>query len=236
MKPLIGITSRFRTAMQSHALHRGYVDQVVRAGGVPIIIPCIDENLCDPFLSRIDGLLLTGGEDMDPAYCTGTTRQDGYQYHPTRDAFELSLTTAALAAGLPTLGVCRGCQVLYAATGNPLISHVPDVNDGLVDHRKSLSEPSRHSVTLTGGSTVARAYRQRSIDVTSYHHQGLGEPAAGDYRWRVTARSDDSLGEAIEHVGDAWAVGVLWHPELPVPGDDFQDPLVAAFVAAAGAG
>ncbi|MFP1624882.1 gamma-glutamyl-gamma-aminobutyrate hydrolase family protein [Streptomyces sp. 5K101] len=237
MKPRIGITARFRTAIQSHSLHRGYVDHVIRAGGIPVVIPCVDESLCAPLLSSLEGLLLTGGEDIDPAHCTGTTRQSGYQYHPTRDAFELALAEAALAAGLPTLGICRGCQILYTATGNPLIPHIPDVNAGLVAHRTSISETSRHRVTLTEGSKVARAYGERSVEVTSYHHQGLGDQGSGAYRWQVTARSDDTLAEAIEHVGDAWAVGVLWHPELPVdPAEGLADPLISAFVSAAAGG
>jgi putative glutamine amidotransferase len=235
MKPHIGITTRFRSAIQSHAIHQGYVDQVVRAGGIPVLIPCVDDSLCDPFLSLLDGLLLTGGEDLDPDFCTGTTRQSGYTYHPSRDAFELRLTKAALAAGMPVLGICRGCQVLYTATGNPLISHIPDVNGGLVAHRKSLTETARHPVTLAGNGEVARAYGETSIDVTSYHHQGLGEQQGAEHRWRVTARSEDTLPEAIELVGDAWTVGVLWHPELPVQGAEFTDPLVGAFVSAAGA-
>ncbi|MFD0385372.1 gamma-glutamyl-gamma-aminobutyrate hydrolase family protein [Streptomyces stramineus] len=150
--------------------------------------------------------MLTGGEDMDPAYCRGT-RQPGYTYHPRRDAFELELAGAAIDAGLPTLGICRGAQVLYAATGNPLIPHVPDVTGGLVPHRASLTEPSQHAVTLAEGSTVARAYGERSLKVTSYHHQGLGEQTAGGIRWRVTARADDSLVEAIEREGRSgpWA-------------------------------
>jgi putative glutamine amidotransferase len=235
MKPYIGITARFRPAIQSHAIHRGYVDQIVRAGGIPVVIPCVDDSLCESLLSRLDGLLLTGGEDLDPDHCTGTTRQDGYAYQPLRDAYELRLAKAALAAGLPILGICRGCQVLYSATGNPLISHIPDVNGGLVDHRKSLTETSQHPVTLAADGKVGLAYGEPSIEVTSYHHQGLGDQSPGGHQWRVTARSDDSLPEAIEPVSGAWVVGVLWHPELPVAGDDFPDPLISAFVAAAGA-
>ncbi|MCF3102079.1 gamma-glutamyl-gamma-aminobutyrate hydrolase family protein [Streptomyces roseoverticillatus] len=256
VRPRIGVTSRFRQAIRSHSIHEGYVEQVVRAGGLPLVIPCTDADgdLCASYLSVLDGLLLTGGEDMDPAQCRGTVRRPGYTYHPRRDAFETRLAGAALEAGLPTLGICRGAQVLHTVTGNPLIGHIPDVNGGRVAHRTSLTETSRHSVTLTEGSKVARAYGdrayggspgERTLKVTSYHHQGLGEQTPGGIRWRVTARADDSLAEAIEREedteGDAWAVGVLWHPELPAddgPADgtgERTDPLIAAFVAAAGA-
>ncbi|MGA5898680.1 gamma-glutamyl-gamma-aminobutyrate hydrolase family protein [Streptomyces venetus] len=231
MKPRLGITARFRSGLESHSIHRGYVEHVARSGGIPLVVPCVDEALCEPYLAGLDGLLLTGGEDIDPDHCTGTTRQPGYAYQPARDVFEFRLAHAALAAGLPVLGICRGCQVLYAATGNPLISHIPDVNGGRVAHRTSLTETSLHDVTLAEGSTVARAYGRPAVTVTSYHHQGLG-PAAAHSPWRVTARSDDDLPEAIEHVGAGWAVGVLWHPELPT-GPDAPDPLISLFVAVA---
>ncbi|WP_414170001.1 gamma-glutamyl-gamma-aminobutyrate hydrolase family protein [Streptoverticillium reticulum] len=234
MRPRIGVTSRFREAIQSHSIHRGYVEQVARAGGLPVVVPCLAEELCEPYLSVVDGLLLTGGEDIDPAHCTGTTGQAGYVYQPGRDRFEIRLARSALDRGLPTLGICRGAQILHTATGNPLIPHLPDVNGGLVAHRTSLTEPSRHGVTPVAGSKVADAYGEGQLKVTSYHHQGLGEQTPGGVRWRVTARSDDSFAEAIEREGAAWTVGVLWHPELPVDeGDSGPDPLIAAFVSAA---
>ncbi|WSJ66212.1 gamma-glutamyl-gamma-aminobutyrate hydrolase family protein [Kitasatospora sp. NBC_01302] len=258
MQPRIGITARLRRSVQSHCVHQAYVDQVARAGGVPIVIPFGDEKLCEPVLSALDGLLLTGGEDIDPAYADGTPRQPGYDYHPDRDAFELRLAALALAAGVPVLGICRGCQVLHVATGNRLIPDIPEVTDGSVAHRLSLTEPSRHLVTLAAEGVVARAYGERSRWVTSYHHQGLTMPEAPDARWRATAHSEDSLVEAIEQVEGGWAVGVLWHPELPattnggeipVPADPLlpdslpadpllpdslpADPLISAFVTAA---
>ncbi|MFF7637539.1 gamma-glutamyl-gamma-aminobutyrate hydrolase family protein [Kitasatospora sp. NPDC008050] len=250
MQPRIGITARLRRSVQSHCVHQAYVDQVARAGGVPIIIPFGDEKLCEPVLSALDGLLLTGGEDIDPDHADGTPRQSRYDYHPDRDAFELRLATLALAAGLPTLGICRGCQVLHVATGNRLIADIPAVTDGSVAHRLSLTEPSRHQVTLAAGSKVARAYREPSVRVTSYHHQGLTMSERPDSRWRATAHSEDSLVEAIEQDGDGWAVGVLWHPELPAtenadespdrlipdqlsPDPLSPDPLISAFVLAA---
>ncbi|MEU3073495.1 gamma-glutamyl-gamma-aminobutyrate hydrolase family protein [Streptomyces laurentii] len=235
VRPRIGVTSRFRQAIDSHALHHGYVDQVVRAGGLPTVLPTLDPEFCDELLENLDGLLLTGGEDIDPAHCTGSVRRPDYTYHPRRDAFELCLARRALDRGLPLLGVCRGSQILWSATGNPLIAHIPDVNHGQVLHRASLTKTSRHLVLLTSGSVVAEAYDEAKIEVTSYHHQGLGEQTSGDLRWRVTARAEDGLAEAFEQE-DAeapWAVGVLWHPELPA--DDWTDPLVSAFVSAAGA-
>ncbi|MGY0236758.1 gamma-glutamyl-gamma-aminobutyrate hydrolase family protein [Longispora urticae] len=232
MRPRIGITTRFRRSIRSHSVHEGYVDQVVRAGGLPVVVPTGDRALCGEVLAGLDGLLLTGGEDIDPAHAPGTLRQEGYDYQPERDVFEFRLAALALDRGLPTLGVCRGCQVLHVASGNPLIPHIPDVNQGLVAHRTSLTEPAEHLVTVVGGSRLAKAYDAPSFVVTSYHHQGLGEP---DRDWWATAHSEDGLVEAVEYRGGGWAVGVLWHPELPPGADDGSpDPLVAAFTHAAG--
>ncbi|MEU2389511.1 gamma-glutamyl-gamma-aminobutyrate hydrolase family protein [Streptomyces sp. NPDC007369] len=229
------MTSRFRHAIDSHSIHRGYIDQVVRAGGLPVVLPTLGAEYCEELIEAVDGLLLTGGEDIDPAHCTGSARRPDYTYHPRRDVFELRLARLALDRGLPVLGICRGSQILWSATGNPVIAHIPDVNDGQVLHRTSLTETSRHVVSPAPGSKVAAAYGEAKIEVTSYHHQGLGEQTPGDLRWLVTARAEDSLTEAFEREdADApWAVGVLWHPELPA-GDDRTDPLIADFVSAAG--
>ncbi|MCX4539395.1 gamma-glutamyl-gamma-aminobutyrate hydrolase family protein [Streptomyces sp. NBC_01565] len=236
-RPRIGVTSRFRQAIESHSVHRGYIDQVTRSGALPITIPTLGLEFCEEFLDAVDGLLLTGGEDIDPDYCTGSIRRPDYVYHPRRDAFELRLARLALDRGLPVLGICRGSQILWALTGNPLIAHIPDVNDHQVLHRTSLTEVSRHVVSLAPGSKVAGAYGESKVEVTSYHHQGLGEQAPGGLRWEVTARADDSLVEGFERAGAGapWAVGVLWHPELPADDDERTDPLIAAFVSAAGA-
>ncbi|MFJ3902440.1 gamma-glutamyl-gamma-aminobutyrate hydrolase family protein [Streptomyces sp. NPDC090025] len=242
------MTTRFRHAIDSHAIHRGYIDQIIRSGGLPVVLPTLGPEYGDDLLAALDGLLLTGGEDIDPDHCTGTVRRPDYTYHPHRDAFELRLARLALDRGLPVLGICRGSQILWSVTGNPLIPHIPDVNDGLVAHRTSLTETSRHLVRLSPGSAVARAYGEggaevaegaegeHKAEVTSYHHQGLGEQTPGDLRWRVTARAEDGLVEAFERADAAapWAVGVLWHPELPAD-DGRTDPLVSAFVSAAGA-
>ena len=249
MRPKIGITARFRGAIQSHSVHRGYVDHVVRAGGLPLIIPHDDEALCEQMLASIDGLLLSGGEDIDPAVrpvapvapvapgAPGVPRQEEYVYQPERDAFEIRLARLALEQEVPTLGICRGCQVLYVATGNSLIPNISDVTGNRVPHRLSLSEPSRHLVHLAEGSKVAAAYWRRSLLVISYHHQGLDYHDRPDARWRATASADDALVEAIERVDHPWMVGVLWHPELSVHGaaGHRADQIIAAFVAAAGA-
>ncbi|WP_222624431.1 gamma-glutamyl-gamma-aminobutyrate hydrolase family protein [Streptomyces buecherae] len=233
--PRVGVTTRFRSALVSHSIHRGYIEQVARSGGLPLAIPTVEPEFCDDYLDTVDGLLLTGGEDIDPRFSPGTPRQRDYTYHPRRDAFEFRLARGALHRGLPVLGICRGSQVLWSVTGNPLVPHLPDVNGGQVLHRHSPTEPAQHSVRLVPGSKVARAYDEPVVKVASLHHQGLGPQTPGDLRWRVVGHAEDGMVEAFEREDTAapWAVGVLWHPELPV-GDDRTDPLIAAFVSAIG--
>jgi len=232
----IGITVRYRKVTRNFCVQEEYVKKVARGGGLPILIPFGDVSNCNQILRSIDGLLLTGGEDIDPLRCGGDARQSGYDYDPDRDDFEIRLAQMAIEARLPTLGICRGCQVLYVATGNALIPHIPDILGDIVSHRKSVTEPSQHFVTLTEGSRVSNAYAQRSLFVTSYHHQGLQFNERTDSPWRATAYADDSLVEAIEYADKPWIVGVLWHPEVPANGNSgISDPLITAFVAAAGA-
>lgn len=237
MAARIGITARYRPAIRSFSVHEGYVDEVARAGGLPIIVPFGDVSQCDPIVRSLDGVMLTGGEDVDPSRWGGPAQQDGYRYYPERDDFEIHLARTAMKYGLPVLGICRGCQILHVAAGHTLIPHVPDTFGDLVAHRKSIAEPSLHFVTLVEESRVANAYAQQRLLVTSYHHQGLHFDANMDSSWRVAARADDSLIEAIEYVGDSWVVGVLWHPELPAQNDSgHSDPLISAFVGAARGG
>lgn len=233
MTPRIGITARYRKATRNFCVQEEYVKAVARAGGVRILIPFGDVSNCGQILCSIDGLLLTGGEDIDPLRCGGAARQSGYDYYPDRDDFEFRLTQIAIEARLPTLGICRGCQVLYVATGHALIPHIPDILGNLVSHRRSITEPSQHFVALTGGSRVLNAYAQRSLLVTSYHHQGLQFKERTGSPWRATAYSDDSLVEAIEYAGEPWIVGVLWQPGEG--NSETSDPLISAFVATAGA-
>ena len=232
MAPFIGITARFRPDILSHSVTRGYVDHVVHAGGVPVIVPYLHENLAGAMLERLDGIVFTGGEDIDPRY-SGTERRAGYGYQPERDAFEIGLARTAMRRGMPTLGICRGSQILYVATGHPLVSDVPVLVGNDVPHRHSPRESSRHDVHLAPSGRVAEAYRSDSLAVTSYHHQGIAVGELSGMPWRATAHAPDRVIEAIEHVGGPWGVGVLWHPELPVDGDIPPDPIIRALVEAA---
>lgn len=229
--PRIGITTYLERSaftiwdIPSAVLPREYVDAVVRSGGVPVLLPPVPPDLAPAALRGLDGLLLSGGADVDPARYGEPAHPETGGLRPDRDGFEFALLRAALAADVPVLGVCRGAQVLNAALGGTLDQHVPDTvgHDG---HRPELGVFGQHIVRLDSGSAVG-ALLGREVKVRCHHHQALGRVADG---LRVAGRAEDGTVEAVEAPGAGFVLGVQWHPEHE-PGDD---RLVAALVRAAG--
>ncbi len=228
-RPRIGITAylepaRFRTWDQDAALvPRTYVDMVAVTGGVPVLLPPVGDPDGD-VLRGLDGLVLVGGADVDPArYGAGrhpTTRPTA----PDRDHFELGLAGLALARDLPVLGVCRGAQVVNIALGGTLHQHVPDLV-GSDAHRPGASEFGAVRVRVQEGSLVARLVGPE-VHVHCHHHQSLDRVGSGLV---VVGWSDDGIVEAVELPGHRFVVGVQWHPERDAT--DFR--LMAGLVRAA---
>jgi putative glutamine amidotransferase len=225
-RPRIGVTTYLERArhgvwdQESAVLPRTYVDAVVAAGGAPMLLPPAGEAYGE-LVAGVDGLLLSGGADLDPAHY-GQPAHDKPVTRPDRDAFEFGLLDAALAAGLPVLGVCRGCELLNVAYGGTLCQHLPDV----VGHRRHQPAPAEYGssrITLAGGS-LAAATLGKETKVACYHHQAIETLADG---LAATGWADDGTVEAVEAVGEAFVLGVQWHPE-ETP-DDLR--LFEAFVA-----
>lgn len=227
-RPLIGITSYVEVARygvwetEGPVLPRSYVDAVLRAGGVPMLLPPIGDGHAE-LVRAIDGLVLSGGADIEPA------RYDHEPHpktvtRPERDAFEFALLEQALAAGVPVFGVCRGMEVLNVAFGGTLAQHLPEVV-GHSEHQPAPAVFGPRRVTTADGSTVS-AILGAEAKVRCYHHQGVGELAPG---LRATAWAEDGTVEAVEGTGDGYVLGVQWHPEE----DDSDDRLFAALVNAA---
>jgi putative glutamine amidotransferase len=187
-------------------LDRRYVDAVVRAGGVPVLLPPVGTGHAE-LVDRIDGLVLAGGADL------------GDQEH--RDEFEFPLLRNAIAADRPVVGVCRGLQVLNVALGGTLHQHLPDVvgHDG---HRPALGVFGDTTVTFAADSVITKILGA-ATKVSCHHHQAIDRIGAG---LRVTGRADDGTIEAVELAGRTFVVGVQWHPEH----DDTDDRLFAALV------
>src|ERR1700704_2323339 len=174
MKPRIGVTSTPGT-VDDHFVERvdrALVDAVVRAGGIPFGLPVLDLTDAEAALRALDGLLLTGGGDVDPTRYGALPVPEVFGIDPGRDAFEAALVLAAARARLPVLGICRGCQVMNVALGGSLVQHVP-AQPGRDHYRNDLSLGRVHGVRVTADSILAGGVGAGGIEVNSLHHQAV---------------------------------------------------------------
>jgi putative glutamine amidotransferase len=221
-RPVIGICTALARAQWSVWRERdaallalSYIAAIQRAGGLALMIPPDGafEDGPDQLLDLLDGLILAGGNDIDPA-CYGAERhpETGHPL-PERDGSELALARRAVERDLPVLGICRGMQLLNVAFGGTLRQHLPD-ELGHEEHRRTPGsfDGSDHNVHLTAGSLAARAAGEEIHATKSHHHQGVAELGDG---LEVTGFSTlDDLPEAIEAPGRRFVLGVQWHPEV----------------------
>jgi putative glutamine amidotransferase len=230
--PVIGLCTALERArwsvwdQEAVLLPRSYVDAVQRAGGIALLLPPDPAAVEAPdrLLDLLDGLLLAGGSDMDPATYGAAPHATTVGTAPERDAFELALARRAIERDMPFLGICRGMQVMNVARGGTLNQHLPD-DYGHEDHRRSLGsfDNADHDVRLEHGSLAARVADEELHGTKSHHHQGVERIGDG---LEVTGWATvDDLPEAIEVPGNRFALGVQWHPEA-----DETSPLIAALV------
>ena len=212
-KPLIGITSYDEPVawgawnVQAVVLPSAYVQAVERAGGLALVIPP-SEAEPDETLDALDGIIFSGGGDIDPDAYGAETHEATRGVDARRDQAELALLQAALARDMPVLAVCRGSQVLNVALGGDLVQHLPEI----VGHDRHLHTPGEfadHDVRLEASTQIGGILGDRA-PVKSHHHQGLGQLGTG---LREAAWADDGTVEAIEDPSRRFALGVLWHPE-----------------------
>ncbi len=211
MRPRIGITTSpsLHEGRFSEALDRAYVTAVLRAGALPLVLPVLDPARAAAVAAGLDGIVLSGGGDVDPALYGGGVVPELRGLDARRDGYELALVRHALALGLPVLGTCRGCQLLNVAMGGTL---VPDLGDGAVRHcaRDRWGE-SVHTVSVLEGSLLRTIVGSGVIGVNSLHHQAVAQVGSG---LRAVGWADDGVIEAVEGVGGRRLLGVQWHPEL----------------------
>jgi putative glutamine amidotransferase len=218
-RPVIGITTYVTSAKWSYwdveaaLVPAAYVEAVERAGGRPILIPPSEEGV-DETLDSVDGLIFSGGADIDPDLYGQEPHPETSGVHPERDRGELALLEGALARDLPVLAICRGSQVLNIARGGDLVQHLPEVV-GDEKHKHTPGTFGDHDVTLEDGTRLASLLGDRA-PVKSHHHQGFGRIGEG---LRVAAHAEDGTIEAVEATDRRFAFGVLWHPEA---GEDMK--------------
>jgi putative glutamine amidotransferase len=195
--------------VQASFLPKVYFEAVNRAGGIAVLLPPqpVDAEIASAVLDGLDGLIITGGKDVDPARYGQVAHPETDEPRPDRDAWEDALLTAAIDRGLPFLGICRGAQLLNVALGGTLHQHLPEVV-GSTRYNLGRGEFAQNEVTVEG-SRLASLIGE-SVVGRSYHHQAIDEVAEGLV---VTARSDDGTIQAVELPDAAFGVGVQWHPE-----------------------
>jgi gamma-glutamyl-gamma-aminobutyrate hydrolase PuuD len=211
-KPVVGITTYLTQAawgawrLDAALVPASYVRAVARAGGVPLLVP--PGAAYEETLDSLDGLVFSGGSDLDPELYGAEAHTETADWVRERDDFELGLMQAALARDVPLLAICRGSQVLNVALGGDLEQHVPDRVQTNV-HKETPGVFADHDVAVLPETKLASILGDRA-DVKSHHHQGYGELGSG---LREAARAPDGTIEALEDPTRRFALGVLWHPE-----------------------
>ncbi len=231
IKPIIGIGADVRSPegkRERAFTYLGYVESVRRAGGIPVLVPPQPENT-DELIRELDGFLLAGGYDCDPAAY-------GEEPHPTlepmdarRQANDLALAGAARRHGVPMLGICLGLQVMNIAAGGTLIQDIDTQHETEIRHASEPEDRARHDVIVEQGTRLASVLPAVELNVNSSHHQAIRKVGQG---LRVTALAPDGIVEGVEDPRHPFYLGVQWHPE-DMPGEESASALFAAFIEAA---
>ncbi len=208
MTAIIGITCGFDEAGNKYYLRPGYWESIAKAGGTPIILP----PLCSPeaighYLEVCDGYILSGGDDLDPAFWGEDPEPGLGEIDPIRDKFEIELVQRIVEMNKPALFICRGMQVLNVALGGDLIQ---DLKSDMSHRQRAPRYHPFHDILVEKTSNLYHLFKQETVKVNSYHHQAIRNLAEGLI---VTARARDGVVEAVEHSGKRWMMGVQWHPE-----------------------
>lgn len=227
MRPVVGITAQPAAVegasgkLDSHAIGHTYTDSVLRAGGLPVSLIPVPSAEIITVLDRIDGLVLSGGGDMEPHRYGQEPHETVWRTNFDRDEFELELIHLAYERKMPVLAICRGVQVVNVAFGGTLIQDVPSAI-GSMDHDVigHAVYDGHQPVTIAADSKIAKATGETDMLVNSIHHQAIDEIADG---FRAVAWAADGVVEGLEHEDEAWELlGVQWHPEFL--GDNFDEP------------
>lgn len=217
MRPVIGIPCQadFRAGSERpiYGNNRTYVHAVERAGGLPILIPMLtDPHDLEDLFPRLDGILFSGGIDLQPSLYGEQKLPETDELDPQLDTFEMTLATWALQEDIPILGVCRGMQLLNVFLGGSLYQDITNQRPGSLEHRRrDLPRTAlTHTVTIEEGSLMEKILGTRQVWVNSLHHQSIKEPGKGVY---ISGCADDGIAELMEVPGHRFVLGVQGHPE-----------------------
>lgn len=225
-RPSIGITTHGRNERGRFDVNAKYVEAVRRAGGYPVLLPpgAREPGECLEFL---DGIVMTGGSDVDPARYGGRAHPEVYGVDPERDASEIELLEAILEQKTPALCICRGLQILNVALGGSLIEHLPDEVGESVLHRHGDAYQT-HDVEVAANSRLARIVGTGRLSTPSWHHQAVRALGRG---LTAVAEAPDGVIEALEHDEHEELIAVQWHPEHTAASDSRQQALFDWLVA-----
>ena len=244
VRPLIGVPTQTLQAIDgipeglphSWVMNHRYLTALASVGGAPVLLPLLDrdEAALRAVYARLDGLFIAGGVDLDPASYGEARHEATGRTDAARDAVELALARWALEDGMPIFGVCRGMQILNVVRGGSLVQDTTLLLPGALKHDYFPTEGYErdflaHTVKPLTGSRIATVFGGADVDVNSMHHQGV-ERMGSDLV--ATAHATDGLIEALEGTGDAWVMGVQWHPEMLIDQDPATRRLFEAFIAA----
>jgi len=210
-------------------VNEAYTAALADVGLVPMVLPPVSPSMAAASLVDVAGLVLTGGEDIDPARFGQEKHPANGEPHAARDGYELALAHAAAERRIPTLAICRGAQIMNVALGGTLVQDIPSQHASSIDHAPQGKRGQRtHDVNIETDSRLARIVGTTSISTNSSHHQSIDQVGRG---LRVVASSPDGIVEAIEPSDPAWwMVAVQWHPEeLTATPEDWDRRLFAAF-------
>lgn len=225
MKPIIAITPNMTEDENIMQLNNKYCDAIWHSGGLPIIISYkIDE--IENILNVVDGLLLSGGGDIDPFLMDEEPQKKLSSIYPIRDNTEVELCRLALKNNIPILGICRGCQILSIASGGKIYQDI-DLISNIKHSQQAPKYYPTHFVSLEKNSKLIKIYNCDKLKVNSFHHQAVS--VLGD-NMIVCAKSSDNITEAIEHKINKFVIGVQWHPEAMFTQYDIHLKLFKEFV------